>query len=78
MNLEELITDLKAAGASENTIKLAMNCYDLGKKEILYMPPYPMAQEAVDSFQKRLADEIDKMPFGDTAASFAAFVRGFK
>lgn len=29
-------------------------------------------------FQERLAQAIEKMPFGDTAASFAAFVREFK
>lgn len=30
MTLAELITDLKAAGANENTMQLAMNCYELG------------------------------------------------
>ena len=33
MTLQELITDLKAAGANENTLRLAMNCYELGKRE---------------------------------------------
>lgn len=33
MTLAELITDLKAAGANKNTIKLALNCYELGKAE---------------------------------------------
>lgn len=33
MTLQELITDLKAAGANENTIQLARNCYDLGRDE---------------------------------------------
>lgn len=33
MTLQELITDLKAAGANENTIKLAMNCYELGQQD---------------------------------------------
>jgi len=33
MTLEKLIVDLKAAGANENTIILAMNCYELGQKE---------------------------------------------
>ena len=28
--------------------------------------------------KNRLADAIEKMPFGDTAASFAVFVRNFK
>jgi len=31
-----------------------------------------------EDFKKRLADAIEQMPFGDTAASFAAFVREFK
>ena len=31
MTLEELLTDLRAAGANENTIRLAMNCYELGR-----------------------------------------------
>jgi hypothetical protein len=35
MTLDELITDLKAAGANENTLRLAMNCYELGKAEAL-------------------------------------------
>lgn len=30
MTLQELITDLKAAGANENTVRLAMNAYELG------------------------------------------------
>lgn len=32
MTLQELITDLKAAGANDNTMQLAMNCYELGLK----------------------------------------------
>lgn len=32
-SLQELITDLKAAGANENTVRLAMNCYELGKTD---------------------------------------------
>ena len=31
MKLAELVTDLKAAGANENTVRLAMNCYELGE-----------------------------------------------
>ena len=31
-----------------------------------------------DDFRKRLADAIEQMPFGDTAASFATYVRNFK
>jgi len=33
MTLQELITDLKAAGANENTVRLAMNCYELGQQD---------------------------------------------
>lgn len=33
MTLQELITDLKAAGANENTVRLAMNCYELGRQD---------------------------------------------
>ena len=29
-------------------------------------------------FKNRLAQAIEQMPFGDTATSFAVFVRGFK
>lgn len=34
--------------------------------------------DPVEDFRNRLADAIEAMPFGDTAASFAAFVRNFK
>ena len=34
--------------------------------------------ETKDSFKQRLADAIDAMPFGDTAASFAVYIRNFK
>jgi hypothetical protein len=36
------------------------------------------ATSAVANFQERLADAIEAMPFGDTADSFATFVRDFK
>ena len=36
------------------------------------------AAGAVFDFQERLADAIEEMPFGDTATSFAVFVRNFK
>lgn len=32
----------------------------------------------VDEFKERLAHAIEQMPFGDTASSFAQFVRDFK
>ena len=31
-----------------------------------------------NDFKNRLAEAIEQMPFGDTAASFAKFVRDFK
>jgi len=34
--------------------------------------------DPVEDFRARLAQAIEAMPFGDTAASFAAFVRAFK
>jgi hypothetical protein len=33
MTLQELITDLKAAGANDNTLHLALNCYELGQRD---------------------------------------------
>lgn len=33
---------------------------------------------ANNDFKERLAQAIEQMPFGDTAASFAQFVRNFK
>ena len=59
MTLEELMVDLKAARANENTIRLAMNCFELGQT----------------SKCMELADKVEKMPFGDTAASFAIWIR---
>ena len=32
----------------------------------------------VNDFKQRLAEAIEKLPFGDTAQSFAQFVREFK
>ena len=39
-----------------------------------------MANQAIfnNDFKKRLAQSIEDMPFGDTAASFAVYVRNFK
>lgn len=34
--------------------------------------------DPVEDFRQRLAQAIEAMPFGDTAQSFAAFVRAFK
>ena len=35
-------------------------------------------KETIESFKGRLAQAIEQMPFGDTATSFATFVRNFK
>ena len=39
-----------------------------------------MANQAIfnNDFKNRLAQAIEQMPFGDTATSFAIFVRNFK
>lgn len=39
-----------------------------------------MANQAIfnNDFKNRLAQAIEQMPFGDTATSFAVFVRNFK
>ena len=34
--------------------------------------------EENEAFKNRLAQAIEQMPFGDTATSFAVFVRNFK
>lgn len=34
VTLAELITDLKAAGANENTVRLAMNCWTAGQLDM--------------------------------------------
>ena len=60
MTLEDLKNELTIMGASENTLKLAINCYELGRT----------------SLKRELIDEFSKMPFGDTSASFAAYVMG--
>jgi hypothetical protein len=38
MTLQELIIDLKAAGANDNTLHLALNCYELGKADAQRKP----------------------------------------
>ena len=69
MTLAELITDLKASGANDNTLRLAMNCYALGTAE---------EREAC----AKVADAIsNKYAFGyygqevDTADEIAAAIR---
>jgi hypothetical protein len=45
-------------------------------KELVYHGAHRV--DPVEDFRTRLADAIDKMPFGDTAQSFAVFVRNFR
>lgn len=45
-------------------------------KELVYHSAHRV--DPVEDFRTRLADAIDKMPFGDTAQSFAVFVRNFR
>lgn len=48
MTLEELIADLKAAGANENTMQLAINCYELGLKNATEVERSACAKVAED------------------------------
>lgn len=59
MNLEELLMDLRAAGANNNTLQLAMNCYELGRKE-----------QREDLYKK-----LTEMPLNDTANSIAIWIK---
>lgn len=59
MTIDELITDLKAAGANENTLRLAMNCYEMGKQEsddltIAYMCGFQKGKDQAKSQQSGL------------------------
>lgn len=81
MTLDELITDLKAAGVNENTLRLAMNCYELGLKNSRYVTWTKShwteyEHELVKAERNRLADELQKMPLNDTANSIAIWIRG--
>lgn len=53
MTLQELITDLKAAGANENTLQLAMNCYELGLKNATKLKPLTTKQRSAIAFAWR-------------------------
>lgn len=52
MTLQELITDLKAAGANENTMQLAMNCYELGLGNAQRKP---LSEDAIQGLAKFVA-----------------------
>ena len=59
MKLEELIIDLKAAGASETVMNLAIKCFELGRI----------------SEQVGIVNELTKMPLNDTAHSIAIWIK---
>ena len=59
MNLEELLMDLRAAGANNNTIRLAINCYEIGRKEQ----------------REELYKKLTVMPLNDTANSIAIWIK---
>jgi hypothetical protein len=52
MTLQELITDLKAAGANDNTLHLALNCYELGKADAQRKP---LSEDAIQCLAKFVA-----------------------
>lgn len=62
MTLDELKRELKIMGVNENTLKMAANCFELGR----------------ESLKKELVEDFSKMPFGDTSASFAVYVMNKK
>lgn len=79
MTIQELITDLKAAGANENTLRLAMNCYELGQQEgercaakVHAMFTGMMVESAGRAVREALAQHFEAMPsremFGGTVA----------
>mgnify|MGYP003341978856 FL=1 len=58
MTLEELLMDLRAAGANNNTIRLAINCYEIGRKEQ----------------REELYKKLVVMPLNDTAHSIGLWI----
>lgn len=58
MTLEELLMDLRAAGANNNTIRLAINCYEAGRKEQ----------------REELYKKLVVMPLNDTAHSIGLWI----
>lgn len=60
MTLDELITDLKAAGANENTLRLAMNCYQLAREELIYSSPDEWVLAAINEERKKCAVQYAK------------------
>ena len=58
MALEELLMDLRAAGANNNTIRLAINCYEIGRKEQ----------------REELYKKLVVMPLNDTAHSIGLWI----
>lgn len=59
MTREEFLEFLVEAQTTENTKIFALNCFDSGRR----------------SERENLAAKIEKLPFGDTSASFAAWIR---
>ena len=58
MTLEEVLMDLRAAGANNNTIRLAINCYEVGRKEQ----------------REELYKKLVVMPLNDTAHSIGLWI----
>ena len=66
----------------QDIIRMAQECHLIGMRPHLdgiYEESLERFAALVAAAEKnRLADAIEKMPFGDTASSFATFVRNFK
>jgi hypothetical protein len=80
--IDKLRRALAAPVQEPLSIRSSKDMSDADWDEVLGVKP-PAAQpapvhESIEDFKKRLASAIDAMPFGDTAASFAVFIRNFK
>lgn len=51
---------------------------DADTSQIFYAKHHPVPQPTRNDTLEEVAQEFERMPFGDTSASFAIFVRGMK
>ena len=70
----------------DDIIKLAREACDADKVDAWHNGFWTVTQEELErfaalveqDFKERLAQAIEQLPFGDTAQSFATYVRDFK
>ena len=73
MNQEDIIKLAREAGFHSHHNPDLYDCMVASDKAI-----ERFAALVEDDLKRRLADAIEQMPFGDTATSFAVYVRNFK